>query len=103
MSDQHDPDASQRAVRDLYANSPDTTALIAKFRDQVADLSDHLKAYHALEQLVSSTGTDETAEGVTTLHADLGALLRVVNRQMQRQVDALAESARLMQIQAGKI
>ena len=94
MSDQHDPDASQRVVRDLYANSPDTTALIAKFRDQVADLSDHLKSYDALEQLVSSTAT--------TLHADLGALLRVVNRQMQRQVDALAENARLMQIQAGK-
>lgn len=99
MSDPHDPTPSQKAVRDLYANGTDTMALIARYRDQIADLSEHFKSYRSLERLVSPEYKDETETGAPNARADLGALLRILNGQMQRQLDKMAKTALALQLE----
>ena len=99
MSDQHDPTPSQKAVRDLYVNGTDLTALIARYRDQIADMADHFKSYHSLERLVSPEYKDETESGVPNSRSELGALLRALNSQMQRQLDKMAKTALALQLE----
>ena len=99
MSDQHEPTPSEKAVRDLYANGGDITALIAKYRDQIAEIADHLKSYRSLERFVATDHVDAADDGVSNPRGDLGALLRALNSQMQIRLDKMARTALALQLE----
>ena len=72
-------------------------ALTDETCDLVAELSEMFKAYLALERLVSPEHEDECQANVQPSRAELGALLYVVNVEIQRRIRALAETTTALQ------
>ncbi|MDO9434280.1 hypothetical protein [Hydrogenophaga sp.] len=68
--------------------------------DQLAELSDMCLAYRALECLVSPQYADEEHENVPISREALGALLHVLNAEMQRRMEAYERTALAIQAQA---
>ncbi|MDO9434248.1 hypothetical protein [Hydrogenophaga sp.] len=99
MSDQHEPTPSQKAVRDLYATGEDITALIAKYRDQLAEIADHFKSYRSLERFVATNYVDEEDDDVPNSRGQLSSLLRAINNHMQEQLEKMARTALALQLE----
>ncbi|QHE84489.1 hypothetical protein [Hydrogenophaga sp. BPS33] len=68
--------------------------------DQMAEVSIVLQAQLALERLISTDDLDTTQASIPLSRAGLGALLHVINTEMQRRIDAIADTttALLMQL-----
>lgn len=67
-------------------------ALTDKTCDHVAELSEVLKAYLALERFVSPEYEDEGRANLPHSRAGLGALFRVINTEIQRLMGALVDT-----------
>lgn len=68
--------------------NPRALILAAQARDQASALALMVATYAALERLIVHA-PPEDVDGHSIVRADLGALLRALNGEMERQVDAL--------------
>lgn len=67
--------------------------------DNMAELSDMCLAYRALESLVSPEYLDEEEANVPVSREAFGALLHVLNAEMQRRIAAYERTAAALQAQ----
>ena len=77
--------------------TPHDTSLIQTARAQLAELQETFKAYIALEHLISPEYEDEEESLVPPSRAELGALLHILNAEMARRIEALAETMARLQ------
>lgn len=77
---------------------PDTCHLATKAVDQVTYLTMTVQAYLALEKLITPEHLEDANESVTPSRAELGALLRSVNMELQRQVHQLADTTTVLEV-----
>ncbi|QHE85462.1 hypothetical protein [Hydrogenophaga sp. BPS33] len=90
MSHQPQQNPAGPSVHDLHTNTKDPTALITRFRDQIAELADHFQSYRSLERFAMTDYADEQRHGVPNSRGQLSALLRAINEPICRQIEALA-------------
>lgn len=95
-----------RAERPQAASStPATTtasqclSLAGKTCDQVMELSIALNAYLALELFVEPAHADEARASVPPSRALLSSMLHAINVEVQRKMDALADTIAVLQAQ----
>lgn len=77
--------------------TPHDLSLIDKACAQVAELQETFKAYLALEHLISPEYEDKEESFLLPSRAELGALLHLMNAEMLRRMEALAETAARLQ------
>lgn len=77
--------AQQRA----HAPAPTVAVLALRTADQANNLTETLAAFRALEHLTAPTGRDDS-ERLEPTRTEMGALLRILNNEMERQLEALA-------------
>lgn len=76
---------------------PKVRSLAAEALDLANYLALTLHAYVALEKLITPMDQAEAADDVPPSRAELGALLKAVNEQLQTQVHQLADTATVLQ------
>lgn len=76
---------------------PKVRSLAAEALDHANYLTLTLHAYVALEKLITPLNQAEAADDVPLSRAELGALLKAVNDQLQTQVHQLADTATVLQ------
>lgn len=72
--------------------TPQDRSLIDRACAQVAELQEALRAYIALEHLISPEYEDEEHTFVRPSRVELGAMLHILNAEMSRRVEALRET-----------
>lgn len=84
-------DANLGATDRAQANAPTAAALALVAGDCSDSLTDTLNAFRALEHLTTPTGRLDS-ERLDPTRTEMGALLRVLNNELARQIDALASA-----------
>ena len=72
-------------------------ALAGKLGDQMKELGNMFYAYVALERFVAPVYTDETHAAVQPTRTELGAMLRMFNNEIWRQLGACMDTAAELQ------
>lgn len=88
--------ARQRA----HTSAATQGAVALRVADQAEQLRDTLDAFLALERLTTPSGRDD-CETLEPTRTQMGALLRVLNDELARQIDALASATEALRT-AGK-
>ncbi len=93
---------SNRAVPIPTTGIPSDQCLLlsGKVCDLVTHLLFFLNAYIAVERLISPEYADEGHVGVVPSRDELGALLNVLNNELRRRFEALAEITTVLHAQA---
>lgn len=73
------------------ADAPTAAALALVAGDCSDSLTDTLNAFRALEHLTTPTGRGDS-ERLDLTRTEMGALLRVLNNDLARQIDAMASA-----------
>lgn len=79
--------ARQRA----HAGAPTHGAAALRVAEQADHIGDTLDAFRALEHLTTPVGRDDS-QRLEPTRTQMGALLRVLNDELARQIDALASA-----------
>lgn len=79
--------ARQRA----HTSAPTQGAAALRVADQAEQFRDTLDAFLALERLTTPSGRND-CETLEPTRSQMGALLRVLNDELARQIDALASA-----------
>lgn len=82
------------------AAAPTQGAAALRVADQAEQFRDTLDAFLALERLTTPSGRDD-CETLEPTRSQMGALLRVLNDELARQIDALASATEALRT-AGK-
>lgn len=93
--------ASAAASNTKTTNAARCLSLAGRVCDQVADLSIAVNGYIALERFVSPNYADETQASVAPSRLELAAMLRALNAQVMRHIDALELGTTVLQAEMG--
>lgn len=85
------------ALHATEPHHPKVRSLTAQALDHAHYLTLTLHAYIALEKLITPMDEAEAADNVAPTRAELGALLKAVNDQLQTKVHQLADTATVLQ------
>lgn len=85
------------APRAAEPHHPKVPSLAAQTLDHANYLTLTLHAYVALEKLITPMDQADAADDVPATRAELAALLKAVNDQLQTQVHQLADTATVLQ------
>lgn len=76
---------------------PKVRSLATQALDHASYMTLTLQAYLALEKLITPMNRAEASDDIPPSRAELGALLKAVNDQLQTQVHQLADTATVLQ------
>ncbi|QHE86574.1 hypothetical protein [Hydrogenophaga sp. BPS33] len=92
-----DADAAQASA--CSAAATPCLSLIGRVCDQVNEWSDAFEGHYALQHFVLPEYVDEARASVPPSRAQLGAMLRALNADVRRHIDALALATSVLQAQ----